>query len=78
MYRNTMLDAAKFTPPGDQVEVTSAGSANRGLEFVMSVRLFGGGLIKAGLCCEDRLETYYCNLRQGGTLESSPPARASR
>ncbi len=32
-------------------------------------RLFGEGLIKAGLCCEDQLETYIISLRQGGTLE---------
>ncbi len=32
-------------------------------------RLFGGGLIKAGLCCDDQLETYIGSLRQGGTLE---------
>jgi TolB-like protein/class 3 adenylate cyclase/Flp pilus assembly protein TadD len=33
------------------------------------VRLFGGGLIKAGLCCEKQFEAYVENLRQGGTLE---------
>ena len=33
------------------------------------IRLFGGGLIKAGLCCEDQLEAYIGNLRRGGTLE---------
>ena len=33
------------------------------------VRLFGGGLVKAGLCCDDRLETYIGLIRQGGTLE---------
>jgi TolB-like protein/class 3 adenylate cyclase/Flp pilus assembly protein TadD len=33
------------------------------------VRLFGGGLIKAGLCCEDQFEAYIANLRLGGTLE---------
>ncbi len=33
------------------------------------VRLFGGGLVKAGLCCDDRLETYIDLIRQGGTLE---------
>ena len=33
------------------------------------VRLFGGGLIKAGICCEDQFEAYIANLRQGGTLE---------
>ncbi len=32
-------------------------------------RLFGEGLVKAGLCCDDRLETYIVSLRQGGTLE---------
>jgi tetratricopeptide (TPR) repeat protein len=32
-------------------------------------RLFGSGLVKAGLCCEDQLETYIGSLRQGGTLE---------
>jgi hypothetical protein len=32
-------------------------------------RLFGGGLVKAGLCCEDQLEVYIGSLRQGGTLE---------
>ncbi len=33
------------------------------------IRLFGGGLVKAGLCCEDQLEVYIGSLRQGGTLE---------
>ena len=33
------------------------------------IRLFGGGLIKAGLCCQDQLEVYIGKLRQGGTLE---------
>jgi tetratricopeptide (TPR) repeat protein len=33
------------------------------------IRLFGGGLVKAGLCCDDQLETYIISLRQGGTLE---------
>jgi tetratricopeptide (TPR) repeat protein len=33
------------------------------------IRLFGGGLVKAGLCCEDQLETYIDKLRRGGTLE---------
>ncbi len=33
------------------------------------MRLFGGGLVKAGLCCDDQLETYIISLRQGGTLE---------
>jgi hypothetical protein len=32
-------------------------------------RLFGEGLIKAGLCCDDQLEAYIARLRQGGTLE---------
>ena len=32
-------------------------------------RLFGSGLVKAGLCCEDQLEVYIGRLRQGGTLE---------
>jgi len=35
----------------------------------VDVRLFGGGLLKAGLCCEDRLEAYIGRVRQGGTLE---------
>ena len=33
------------------------------------IRLFGGGLVKAGLCCDDQLEEYISSLRQGGTLE---------
>lgn len=33
------------------------------------IRLFGGGLIKAGLCCDDQLEKYIGKLRKGGTLE---------
>ncbi len=33
------------------------------------MRLFGGGLVKAGLCCEERLEAYIGRVRQGGTLE---------
>ena len=33
------------------------------------IRLFGGGLVKAGLCCDDQLEVYIGSLRQGGTLE---------
>ena len=33
------------------------------------IRLFGGGLVKAGLCCDEQLETYIGKLRQGGTLE---------
>ena len=32
-------------------------------------RLFGGGLVKAGLCCDNQLEVYIGRLRQGGTLE---------
>jgi len=35
----------------------------------VDIRLFGGGLIKAGLCCEDQFEAYIGKLRQGGTLE---------
>ncbi len=33
------------------------------------IRLFGGGLIKAGLCCEESFEEYISRLHQGGTLE---------
>ncbi len=33
------------------------------------IRLFGGGLIKAGLCCEESFEEYISRLRKGGTLE---------
>jgi TolB-like protein/Flp pilus assembly protein TadD len=33
------------------------------------IRLFGGGLIEAGLCCEKQFEAYIGKLRQGGTLE---------
>jgi len=33
------------------------------------IRHFGGGLVKAGLCCADQLETYIGSLREGGTLE---------
>jgi adenylate cyclase len=33
------------------------------------VRRFGGGLVEAGLCCEELLEQYIENLRRGGTLE---------
>ncbi len=33
------------------------------------VRLFGGGLVKAGLCCDDQLEAYIGLIRQGGPLE---------
>jgi TolB-like protein/class 3 adenylate cyclase/Flp pilus assembly protein TadD len=35
----------------------------------VDIRLFGGGLVKAGLCCDDQLETYISKLRKGGTLE---------
>ena len=35
----------------------------------VDMRLFGGGLVKAGLCCEEQLETYIGRVRQGGTLE---------
>ena len=35
----------------------------------VDVRLFGGGLVKAGLCCDDQLEAYIGILREGGTLE---------
>ncbi len=33
------------------------------------IRRFGGALVKAGLCCDDRLEAYIGRVRQGGTLE---------
>ena len=33
------------------------------------IRLFGGGLIKAGLCCNKPFEEYIGRLRRGGTLE---------
>ena len=33
------------------------------------IRFFGGGLIEAGLCCEEQLEAYIGRVRQGGTLE---------
>jgi len=33
------------------------------------IRRFGGGLVEAGLCCDDQLETYIGRVRQGGTLE---------
>lgn len=33
------------------------------------IQLFGGGLVHAGLCCEDQLKTYIGKLRRGGTLE---------
>jgi adenylate cyclase len=33
------------------------------------VRRFGGGLVKAGLCCAERLEAYIEKVRAGGTLE---------
>ena len=32
-------------------------------------RFFGTGLLEAGMCCENQLETYLSNLRRGGTLE---------
>ena len=32
-------------------------------------RVFGAGLLEAGLCCENQLEAYLSNLRRGGTLE---------
>ena len=32
-------------------------------------RFFGAGLLEAGMCCENQLETYLSNLRRGGTLE---------
>ena len=35
----------------------------------VDVRRFGGGLVKAGLCCAERLEDYIEHVRQGGTLE---------
>ena len=33
------------------------------------IRHFGGGLVKAGLCCEETLDDYLDRLRQGGTLQ---------
>jgi len=33
------------------------------------IRFFGGGLITAGLCCDEQLEAYIDRVRQGGTLE---------
>ncbi len=33
------------------------------------MRLFGSGLVKAGLCCEEGLEAYIDLVRRGGTLE---------
>ena len=33
------------------------------------VRRFGGGLVKAGLCCAEKLEEYIARVRAGGTLE---------
>ena len=33
------------------------------------ILLFGGCLVKAGLCCDEQLETYIGKLRQDGTLE---------
>jgi hypothetical protein len=38
----------------------------------LNIRLFGGGLVKAGLCCDEQLEMYIGSLRLGGTLEQSP------
>ena len=35
----------------------------------VDIRLFGDGLIQAGLCCEEQLEAYIGRVRQGGTLE---------
>jgi TolB-like protein/Flp pilus assembly protein TadD len=35
----------------------------------VDMRLFGRGLVNAGLCCEKGLETYIEGVRQGGTLE---------
>ena len=35
----------------------------------LNIRLFGGGLVKAGLCCAEKLEEYITNVRAGGTLE---------
>jgi tetratricopeptide (TPR) repeat protein len=35
----------------------------------VDIRRFGGGLVEAGLCCEDQLEAYIGRVRQGGTLE---------
>jgi TolB-like protein/class 3 adenylate cyclase/Flp pilus assembly protein TadD len=32
-------------------------------------RLFGGGLIEAGMCCQNELEAYIDKLRRGGTLD---------
>jgi tetratricopeptide (TPR) repeat protein len=32
-------------------------------------RLFGGGLVEAGMCCESQLEAHIDKLRLGGTLE---------
>jgi len=33
------------------------------------IRFFGGGLITAGLCCDEQLEAYIDRVRHGGTLE---------
>jgi len=33
------------------------------------IRFFGGGLVKAGVCCKEQLEAYIGRVRQGGTLE---------
>jgi adenylate cyclase len=35
----------------------------------VDIRFFGGGLVEAGLCCEEQLEAYIGRVRQGGTLE---------
>jgi adenylate cyclase len=35
----------------------------------VDIRFFGGGLITAGLCCEEQLEAYIDRVRRGGTLE---------
>jgi TolB-like protein/Flp pilus assembly protein TadD len=35
----------------------------------VDMRLLGGGLVKAGLCCQEQLEAYIDRARQGGTLE---------
>jgi tetratricopeptide (TPR) repeat protein len=35
----------------------------------VDIRFFGRGLVEAGVCCEEQLETYIDRVRQGGTLE---------
>jgi TolB-like protein/Flp pilus assembly protein TadD len=35
----------------------------------VDIRFFGGGLVEAGLCCDEQLEAYIDRVRQGGTLE---------